>query len=122
MSNRIFVLDDDELACELVKNVLTKEGYEVMSRTQAIGATTTIKSFKPDLILLDVMMPAISGENFVEIIQKSIHPVPKVLFYSNLSAPELEKLVEETGVEGYVCKVDGPQALIKNVAGFLSSA
>ena len=95
MSQRIFVLDDDEVACQLVNQVLSKEGYEVMTRTQAIGATSSIKSFKPDLVLLDVMMPAISGENFVDIIQQSIKPIPKILYYSNLSAPELQSLADK---------------------------
>jgi len=122
MNQRIFVLDDDEVACQLAETVLIKAGYEVKTETRSIGASSAIKSFKPDLILLDVMMPAISGENLVEILYKTLKQRPKILYYSNLSASELQGLVQKTGVDGYVCKVEGPQVLINSVKGVLRTA
>ncbi len=115
MSHKIFILDDDDKACQLAQRVLEKAGYDVTGQTQAIGATSAIKSFMPDLVLLDVMMPALSGDNLVEIMNKIIRPRPKVLFYSNKSSQELRDLVSETGIEGFVCKVEGPSALVTAV-------
>ena len=115
MSHKVFVLDDDQISCDLARQALDHAGYRVETLTRTIGATAIIRTFNPDLILLDIMMPAISGENVFEIIDKTLRPRPEVLFYSNKSAVELRELVKKTGVEGYVCKVDGPANLVKQV-------
>jgi DNA-binding response OmpR family regulator len=115
MSQKIFVLDDDENSCKLAALALDRAGYKVQTQNMAIGATSAIKSFSPDLILLDVMMPALSGDSLVEIIARVIKPRPKILFYSNKTSQELRELSEKTGVDGYVCKVDGPTAMLSAV-------
>ena len=115
MNRKIFVLDDDEHSCQLAQQALARAGFVVEVQTRAIGATVNIKAFGPDLLLLDVMMPALSGDSLVEILQRALKPCPKILFYSNKSANELRELVERTGVEGYVCKVDGPANLVRKV-------
>jgi len=119
MSQKVFILDDDENACQLAEMVLKKAGYEVSTLTKAIGASNAIRNFGPDLLLLDVMMPALSGDNLVEIINKTVKPRPKIIFYSNKSAQDLRELVEQTGVDGYVCKVDGTGTLVKTVRDLL---
>jgi len=120
MTYKVFVLDDEETSCQLAKQALTKAGYEVMVQTKAIGATNAIRGFAPHLVLLDVMMPALSGDNLVEIIAKTIRPRPKLLFYSNKSDNELKELVEKSGADGFICKVDGPASLIRAVNAVLS--
>jgi DNA-binding response OmpR family regulator len=115
MNQKIFVLDDDENSCKLAATALNRAGYEVQTQCAAIGATSAIKSFAPDLILLDVMMPALSGDTMVEILDRAIKPRPRILFYSNKSAHDLRDLTDKTGVEGYVCKLDGPSALLATV-------
>lgn len=120
MKQKIFVLDDDENACQLAEKVLAKAGYQVKTQTRAIGTTQTIKAFAPDLVLLDVMMPALSGDSLVGIINKMIKPRPKILFYSNKMEDELRELVEKSGADGYVCKVAGPTTLVETVSSVLS--
>ena len=115
MSQRIFVLDDDENSCQLAKIVLEKAGFEVQTQTKAIGATNAIRSFSPDLVLLDVMMPAVSGGSIAEILQRTLKDTPKIVFYSNKSNQELRELCEQTGADGFVCKVDGPTSLVKTI-------
>lgn len=115
MSKKIFVLDDDENSCQLAEKVLVKQGYEVKTQTRTIGASNAIRDFKPDLLLLDVMMPALSGDNLVEILNKTLRQKPRIIFYSNKSADELRELAIKTGADGFVCKVEGPTALIKVV-------
>jgi len=114
-SYRIFILDDDEASCRLAEQTLARAGYEVLTETNPSGAIATVRNFQPDLILLDVMMPQIDGPDFAAVIAKerSLKRKPKVLLYSNKSENELKALADRLGVHGYLCKVDGPAALIR---------
>jgi len=112
---KVFVIDDDEKDCRLAEDVLVKEGFKVMTQTSAGGAVRAIKQFLPDLVLLDVKMPDLSGGDLVAIIDKdkSLPKRPKIVFYSNLGREELEEMVLKTGAHSYVCKVDGPTVLVQ---------
>ena len=121
MSRKIFVLDDDERACQLAERVLTEAGYKVMTRTTPLGSTTAVSAFQPDLVLLDIMMPALSGTHVVSILDQHMKPRPKIIFYSNRTASELRELAEKSKVEGFVCKTEGPNALLTKVKKILPS-
>lgn len=112
---RIMVIDDDAKTCRMAEIVLKKAGYEVLTRTESLGSSAAIKEYTPDLVLLDLMMPGISGDNLAELIEAGIKPRPAILLHSNKSAVELKELVKKLGVEGFACKVDGPSALIAAV-------
>jgi two-component system phosphate regulon response regulator PhoB len=122
-SYKVFVLDDDETDAKLAETVLTKAGYQVMSHTDAQGIIPAIKSFGPDVVLLDVMMPTLSGDVLAKIIHqdKTFKEKPRIVFHSNKSSHELSLLARETGAAGYVCKVDGPAALLSAVRAILET-
>jgi CheY-like chemotaxis protein len=117
---KIMVIDDDENSCRLAEITLRRAGYDVTVRTHALGSSAEIKSFKPDLILLDLMMPGLSGEALADVIAAGIKTRPRILFYSNKSPQELKKLVKKKGVEGFVCKIYGPSALLIRVLHFFT--
>lgn len=121
MGYKVFILDDDEKACKLAERVLTEAGYQVMTSIHPIGTTVQVSAFQPDLVLLDVMMPALPGEAVIEILNQHMRPRPKILLYSNKSEEELRTLAQEKKVEGFVCKSEGPRALLKNVQRILPS-
>ncbi len=57
----ILVVDDDELIRKLVKTVLAEENYELMFASGGIEALNLLRKRRPDLILMDMMMPDIDG-------------------------------------------------------------
>jgi CheY-like chemotaxis protein len=59
--SRILIVDDDPLIVRMLSDVLTDEGYEVTTATQSLRAFDRAKESQPDLILMDIMMPEISG-------------------------------------------------------------
>ncbi len=122
MGNKIFILDDDENAIKLAERVLTEAGYQVLSRTRAIGTTVSVSAFQPDLVLLDLVMPALPGEAVIGILDQHMKPRPKIVLFSSKSNQELRTIAEKHKVEGYVCKLDGPSALLKAVRGVLGQA
>jgi DNA-binding response OmpR family regulator len=113
---KVFIIDDDENALNMAKRVLEKSDYEVAITTQVIGTTTAINNFQPDIILLDLMMPALSGERMVEILRKGLRTRPCIILFSNKSEDELKKLVEETGADDYIAKINGPASIMRKVS------
>lgn len=59
--SRILVVDDEVKECELLKRFLERKGYEVITSSSGMHALETVKSKKPDIILLDVLMPEMDG-------------------------------------------------------------
>ncbi|MBD3403968.1 response regulator, partial [candidate division GN15 bacterium] len=58
---RILVVDDEPEITEIVETFLTESGYAVSVENSPQNAIETIRQFKPDLVLLDIMMPQVDG-------------------------------------------------------------
>jgi len=114
---RVFILDDNENDCRLAQTVLQRAGYDVVAETDPAGAVAALKNFHPDLILLDVTMPRLSGPEFAAVIarDRALPKKPRILFYSNKSASDLVEITADAKASGYACKTDGPAALIQAV-------
>src|SRR4030067_1843623 len=65
MSKRIMVVDDEKRLVSLVETYLTQEGYRVVTAHNGQDALTVARREKPDLIVLDVMMPEMDGYEFM---------------------------------------------------------
>ena len=81
----IMVIDDDQDLPELIKAILLKEGYQVSAYRDAESAIADVKMQKPDLILMDVMLPGLNGAEAIKEIRKD--PVNKnipVIFLTGL--------------------------------------
>ncbi len=69
MAKKVAVVDDEADFVELVKDILEAQGYEVLPCIGSLRAFETIKEGKPDLVLLDVMMPGRSGWELLDILK-----------------------------------------------------
>ena len=58
---KVLVVDDDPTIIKIVHSLLTAQGHEVVSATDGIDAMVKVKEHKPDLIVLDIMMPELNG-------------------------------------------------------------
>lgn len=73
---KILVIEDDADIQEVLKNYLTAEGYEVQLAEDGVEGLTTFQRWRPDLVLLDVMLPKVDGFAVLELIRKeSLVPV-----------------------------------------------
>lgn len=102
---KILVIDDSASALSIVSQVLENAGYEVIVRKEAVLVSSTILRERPDIVLLDVNMPAIQGDKLAEIIRG--HPAgakTTLLLYSVKPADELETLARRCGADGFIQK------------------
>ncbi len=119
---KILIIDDDERHLTCIRDLLEEEGYEVIIHQYAFGATNLIKTLRPDLVLLDINMPALSGDRLSSLLLSNdkTRNVP-IVFYSSNDEDSLRKAVSDYGVRGYICKGDIFE-LKKKVARYLSQS
>jgi CheY-like chemotaxis protein len=116
---KILVVDDDVSHLALARDVLTEEGYDVLTNGNGLGITSIIRREHPDLILLDINMPAIPGDDlalFLRADSRTRH-VP-IVFYSAQDEDSLSRSVTKNGIRGYIRKGDIGE-LRRKVAYFL---
>ena len=103
--NKILVIDDDESVNELVKINLELAGYEVFSATDGIKGFAMAKQEKPDLIVLDVMMPDVDGYTVAKRIRENdeIKDTP-IIMLTALGMLQDKAKGFDIGVDDYLVK------------------
>jgi len=104
---RILVVDDDEKHLLTTREILELAGYEVVVHNSPFRTSEVVRKVSPDLILLDVNMPALSGDRLCSLLKghASLKKIPVILYSSN-DEDSLRRSVAEFGADGYVCKGD----------------
>ena len=64
---RVLIVDDSEICCETAKLMLEEEGLEVFTLSTPIGFSANLQNLRPDIALVDVAMPAMRGNQLVDI-------------------------------------------------------
>ena len=100
---RILVVDDDEKTTEMVQFLLSRQGYQVDTVDNGRGALALIERHLPDLMLLDVGLPQMSGFEFYERLRHDGYDIP-VIFVTG--ADDLEDRLQglNMGADDYICK------------------
>lgn len=104
---RILIVDDSEMTARIIEADLVSKGFEVHVADTADKATKIIlkKQTRPDLVLLDVRMPNVNGEQFCRFIKSnSLFKGIKVLLCSGENVEELQRICREAGADGYIPK------------------
>lgn len=99
----VLIVDDDPIVLEAVGGILDRAGYRVTTRVQALGTSQWIAQHRPDYILLDVMMPALTGKDLALLLAKNELSIG-IILHSSLSGPELDKVLNETKALGAIQK------------------
>ncbi len=117
---KIMVVDDEEDIQELVRYNLERNGYEVSCVSSGEAALDGIRSFRPDLLVLDLMLPGIDGFDVCRILKND--PKTERLPIVMLTAKGEESDVVtglELGAEDYIVKPFSPQVLLARVRAVL---
>lgn len=118
---RILHVDDEPDTLEVVKTILEKEGFAVTSVGNGKKALREISIDKFDLILLDIMMPDISGWDLFTRISK-INPAHKIVFLTILEVSEVRlRELKEYGIKDYITKPFDRDDLVARVKKAMAS-
>ncbi len=103
--NKILVVDDEPDVRALVHDIVTGSGYEVFTASTGEEALTKIVSVKPDLVILDVVMPGMSGLEVCRLMKAkpNLRNI-RVLMLSALSRDVDQRLIAEAGADSYMRK------------------
>ena len=100
---RILVVDDEIEACRTLKDFMVFKGYEVQTAQNGEEALDKVKSFKPHIVLLDIIMPGMSGIEVLKEIKK-IAPKIGVIMVSAVGEEETAKETLKLGAYDYILK------------------
>ena len=124
MSNspKILVIDDDEKLLGAVRRLLTSAGMEVIVSSSSLHLPKLVQREKPDLILLDIEMPTLSGEHVLDFTKLfDFLAATPIVLHSAKSEEELQSLVARSNAIGYIKKTGNPLSLVSQVKAFLTS-
>lgn len=118
----VLIVDDDERVREYVRVNLEAEGYNVREAGNAEEGLQVLEESKPDLVLIDVMMPQVDGWEMLRRLHDRHGPgaVPVVMFSGKADEHSAEEAVER-GAQGFVGKPFDPSRLIEQTKQLLSS-
>jgi DNA-binding response OmpR family regulator len=113
MAKTILIVDDNASVRKLVIEYLTEEGFRVVQADNGQNAIFVARYEKPDLILLDIMMPEMDGYEFLRIYRKERN-TPVILLTAKLD--ESDKVVGlELGADDYITKPFGMRELVARI-------
>jgi two-component system OmpR family response regulator len=108
---KVAIIDDEETVLQIIDRRLQTMGHEVITRSSAIGASTWLMQERPDLVLVDLSMPALPGDEWLGLVTedsllKDSEYKPAFAVISGRSVEELERVVRETCAVGYIHKTE----------------
>ena len=113
---KILAIDDDKAITVLLKKYLEKYGFEVVALNEASEGLEYAMTCKPDLIILDIMMPIINGFNFCRLLkaEEDCKDIPIIMLTSRSKLKDIE-IGLEMGAEAYLIKPLNVDELIKTI-------
>lgn len=119
---KVLIVEDDAILQNAYHTVLTMEGYDVATAPDGLEGIRLAKENKPDLILLDMLMPNMNGLQFMKAFQPKEHPETKVIVFSNIMAPDDVQQAMALGAAKYLTKATfTPKEMVETIKEVLGA-
>jgi len=118
---KILIIEDEKILAEMYRDKFAEAGFEVFLAFESREGLEIAKKEKPDLIVLDILLPTENGLVFLSWLKKDpeISSIPVVAF-SNYDDPETKKQAFKLGVKDYLIKTNyTPQEVVNKVKSHL---
>jgi two-component system alkaline phosphatase synthesis response regulator PhoP len=120
---RILLIEDERDIQELLQYNLEREGFELTSCLEGIAGLDMARKLKPDLILLDVMIPGIGGKEVCRRLKADASTEPIPVIFLTARSEEIDKMIGfELGADDYVTKPFSLRELIARIRAVLKRA
>jgi CheY-like chemotaxis protein len=119
---KVLIVDDSDVQLYFEERALVRAGFEVRTANSLDGFDDILKSWQPDIVLTDVQMPDIRGDDLCKVLKQRIgtSQTPVVLF-SSLPEAELAVLARRCSADGYLSKQAGLERLAEELETLWSS-
>jgi DNA-binding response OmpR family regulator len=114
---KILIVDDEKRITEVLEAYLEREGYEIHTADNGIDALKKAKSVNPDLMILDLMLPDISGEEVCRLVRKDSDLPILMLTAKSSEEDRINGIV--IGADDYVTKPFSPREVVVRVQAIL---
>lgn len=118
---RVLVVDDEAKITKLLKSYLEASGYEVETQETGLGAVDYAKEHQPDLVILDLKLPDISGYEVSDQLRRVYnHDMLPILMLTAMDRPEDREKGFEHGADAYISKPFDFSSVAQQVGMLLS--
>lgn len=118
----VIVIDDEQAFCDVVSEIITSSGYRVKQAYHAEEALGLLTGERPDLILLDVMMPGTDGISLIQRLRSNPrYATVPIIVSSAKCSQEDQSVALEAGADDYLTKPFSAQKLIEVIRRYLPS-
>lgn len=124
MAYKIAIVEDDASISQMYKLKFEAEGYQVVTAENGKQGLEVIKKSKPDLVLLDLMMPEMTGGEMLKLMRGTDWgKYIKVIILTNVSKDEVDDDIKDMFIEDYIVKAHyTPQQVAQTVEAVLKSS
>lgn len=123
MAKRILIVEDNDLNLKLFRDLLTANGYETLETKDGLEAVSLTRNLKPDLILMDIQLPEVSGLDITQKIKadEEIRDIP-VIAVTAFAMKDDEQKILAAGCEAYISKPISIDHFMQTVKAFLNES
>jgi two-component system, cell cycle response regulator DivK len=123
MAKKVMIVEDNELNMKLFKDLIEASGYETIITYSALNALELAREHRPDLILMDIQLPEVSGLEVTKWLKEDdlLHRIP-VIAVTAFAMKGDEERIRQGGCEAYISKPISVPKFIETIKLFLGDA
>ena len=123
MAKTVMIVEDNELNMKLFRDIIEASGYETVRTRNGLEALDLARAHKPDLILMDIQLPEVSGLEVTKWLKddNDLHKIP-VIAVTAFAMKGDEERIRQGGCEGYISKPISVPKFIETIRSYLGDA
>ena len=121
MAKTILIVEDDVSNMKLLRDLLGSQGYDTLEMTDGIETLKVAREHRPDLILMDIQLPKVSGLEVIKWLKEDedLQTIP-VIAVTAFAMKGDEERIRQGGCDGYISKPFSPPKFLETIGQYLS--